>query len=68
MDRLTITSGVYYNQNLQRELTLAEIIEDQGLDPDTRTDDYTLGNLEGTKFTYHSHGVGHYVTEIYLVE
>jgi len=66
--RLEITSGSYYNQDLQREMTLDELIENREFSAgeDLTSDKIELGNYKGFRYTYYGHGVGYYITSVVL--
>lgn len=68
ISKLEMTRGVYYNQDLQRELTFKEFVNRRGLASDVEQKDFRLANWQGALFTYHSHGVGYYITEIFLAK
>ena len=66
--RFEITSGTYYNQTLQREMTLDEFIESNTFDEgDALTSEkYEIGNLRGYRYSYLAHGLGYFMTSIIL--
>lgn len=68
-NKMEITLG-FYNQGLQRNLTLKELIE-QTKYPDLarpKQSEITLGNYKGVHFMYHVHGLGYYMSYILLAE
>lgn len=67
--RLEVTRGVYYNQSLQREMTFNELINKQSFPSEALTSEkVNLKNWEGMRFTHHVHGVGYFVTYIFLAK
>jgi len=68
IDKLEMTRGVYYDQDLQGELTFEEFVNKRSLPSEAGRKDFRLANWPGISFTYHSHGVGYYITEILLAK
>jgi len=67
--RLEVSRGFYYSQSLQRELTLNEYIDEQIFPKEAFTSESVrLDNWQGRRVTHHVHGLGYYVTYLFLVD
>ncbi len=65
--KLDVARGVYYNQNLQREMELNEVVDKQNFPSEALTsEEITLEDWKGYRYTYHVHGVGYFTTAIFL--
>lgn len=51
-ENLEITAGVYYNQDLQRELTFQEVVEMHQPTDGQEATDYELAGIQGKKYVY----------------
>lgn len=54
---ITVTTGIYYNQDLMREINFEEFLERLLLLNETPPQDYFLGNFRGKKILYENNQV-----------
>lgn len=67
--RLEIISGSYYNQELNRFITLDEWTSKQNFPSESyTTEEIALEGWRGSRHTYHIHGIGYFNTVIALTD
>jgi hypothetical protein len=68
ISKFELTRGGAYDQDLGKELNWEEVVNQRALAPRVEANFFRLINWQGNRFVYHAHGVGYYITEIYLAK